>query len=45
MSAALDKQELALIEKREGKSEHWHIRNLSITAKAALNALREQSDA
>jgi hypothetical protein len=39
LSAALDKQELALIEKNEGKSGHWHLRNLSITAKAALNAL------
>lgn len=39
LAAALDKQELALIEKAEGKSERWHILNLSIAAKAAMNAL------
>lgn len=39
LAAVLDKQELALIEKTEGKSERWHVYNLSITAKAAMNAL------
>jgi hypothetical protein len=39
LTAALDRQELARIEKTEGKSERWHITNLSITAKAAMSAL------
>jgi hypothetical protein len=39
LSAALDKQQLALIEKTEGKSERWHLRNLSIAAKAAIDAV------
>ena len=39
LSAGLDKQELALLEKNEGKSERWHVRSLAIAAKAAVNAL------
>jgi hypothetical protein len=39
LSAALDKQQLALIEKTEGKSERWQMHNLSIVAKAAIDAV------
>jgi hypothetical protein len=39
LSAGLSRQELALIEAREGKSRRWHLRNLAVTAKAALNAM------
>jgi hypothetical protein len=39
LSAGLSRQELALIEAREGKSKRWHLRNLAITAKAALEAM------
>jgi len=39
LSAGLDKQELALIEKNEGKNERWHVRSLAIAAKAAVNAV------
>ena len=45
MSDGLDRQELALIEAREGKSRLWHLRNLAITAKAALNAMPHDPNA
>jgi hypothetical protein len=45
LSAGLSRQELALIEAREGKSRHWHLRNLAITAKAALDAMPHDPNA
>jgi hypothetical protein len=45
LSDGLDRQELALIEAREGKSRLWHLRNLAITAKAALNAMPHDPNA
>lgn len=45
MSAGLDRQELALIERREGKSQHWQIHHLAMTAKAALRAMPREPDA
>jgi hypothetical protein len=45
LSAGLERQELALIEAREGKSRRWHLRNIAITAKAALNAMPHDPNA
>ncbi|MFY9841423.1 MAG: hypothetical protein WAK55_34120 [Xanthobacteraceae bacterium] len=45
MSAGLERQELALIEAREGKSRRWHLHNLAITARAALNAMPRDPNA
>jgi hypothetical protein len=45
LSAGLSRQELALIEAREGKSRRWHLRNLAITAKAALDAMPHDPNA
>lgn len=45
LSAGLSRQELALIEAREGKSRHWHLRNLATTAKAALDAMPHDPNA
>jgi hypothetical protein len=39
LSAGLDRQGIALIERREGKSLQWQIRHLGMTAKAALRAM------
>jgi hypothetical protein len=39
LSAGLDRQGLALIERREGKTLHWQVRRLGMTAKAALRAM------
>jgi hypothetical protein len=39
LSDGLDRQGLGHIERAEGKSAHWHIRHLAITAKAALHAM------
>ena len=45
LSAGVSRQELALIEAREGKSRRWHLRNLAITAKAALEAMPHDPNA
>lgn len=45
LSAGLSRQELALVEAREGKSRRWHLRNLAITAKAALDAMPRDPNA
>jgi Protein of unknown function (DUF3829) len=45
LSAGLSRQELALIEAREGKSRRWHMRNLAITSKAALDAMPRDPNA
>jgi hypothetical protein len=45
LSAGLSRQELALIEAREGKSRRWHLRNIAITAKAALDAMPQEPNA
>jgi hypothetical protein len=39
LSAGLARQELALIEAREGKSKRWYLRNLAIAAKATIDAM------
>lgn len=39
LSDGLARQELALIEAREGKSKRWHIRHLAIAAKATIDAM------
>ncbi len=39
LSAGLARQELALIEAREGKSKRWHLRHIAITAKATIDAM------
>lgn len=39
LSAGLDRQGIALMERREGKSLQWQIRHLAMTAKAARTPL------
>jgi len=39
LSAGLSRQELALIEAREGKSQRWYLRRLAIAAKATIDAM------
>jgi hypothetical protein len=45
LSAGLARQELALIEAREGKSKRWHLRRIAITAKAAIDAMPHDRNA
>jgi len=39
LSAALSRQELALIEARDGKSKRWYLRRLAIAAKTTIDAM------
>jgi hypothetical protein len=39
LSAGLGRQELALMEAREGKSKRWHLRHIAIAAKATIDAM------
>ncbi len=45
LSDGLARQELALIEAREGRSKHWHIRRLAMAAKATLHAMPHDKNA
>src|SRR5262249_55322410 len=45
LSAGLGRQELALIEAREGKSRRWHLRRIGIAATAAIDAMPHDRNA
>jgi hypothetical protein len=45
LSAGLARQELALIEAREGKSKRWHLRHIAIAAKATIDTMPHDRNA